>query len=313
MRRLRGVGAGVLAAAVAGGAPAAGAAELGFHVFGPCLEVDLEAEDVTGRPPITISWLDDEGRVYPGNPIRIDTADYTGLHSIDAIATSPYGTATRTLHFLVEELELTGPVAEQNPVPGLTATVTGGLSFPAEWRWSWGDGTSSPWSCDLSDPSLRTSHAYTVPGTYSVRLHARNCRGTIVSAPLAVTVGEPDAIEIEVFEAQGCAAGFCVFGTGEAIGFEQEFSAVPSELRYDWDGDGVADEVSAGVVAEHAYPLPGVYRPVLTAVRGGQEDTEVHEMWLLISGAPVLVIFEDGFESGGTGRWSRVVESAAGP
>lgn len=300
----------LLAAAGVGAeeAPAVPPGAGGFHVFPPCIRVRLTAEGVTGRPPISFTWQADSGQVYFGNPVEIETEDYEGFHAITVTATNAWGSGSFTTFLLVEELAVGPAAADQNPTPSLTVTVTGSMTGANEWSWNWGDGTVSPWRC-VGDPTFEESHTYAQAGTYLVRLRGRNCRdGTLAGPALAVAVGDPDAIEVEVFAAQGCAAGFCVFDVGEPVVFAQAFSAVPTELRYDWDGDGAVDQVSASPVSIHAYPDPGAFRPRLTAVRGVHQHTLVHAEWLLITGSPSGAIFADGFESGDLSAWS----SAAG-
>jgi PKD repeat protein len=282
----------------------------GFWTLPPCYSVTFTAQGVTGKPPISLTWDSDLGERFTGNPIHLDTTAYTGFHRLTIHATNPYGSASRDVFFRVEYLSVPTPIATSpNPSPDLTISVTAEPVGATEWHWLWGDGSQSPWTSDCS--AFSTSHTYPASGTYQLRMEARSCNeGPLQSAPLTVTVGDSDAIDILVWQVEGCQSGFCVFQTGDPLTFDQLFSAIPDRLDYDWDGDGTPDQSSLFPIPTHTYLLPGAYRPILTAHRGTSSATRQHDGFILIEGPAQHLVFEDGFETGDLGAWSRAVSPA---
>lgn len=55
-----------------------------------------------------------------------------------------------------------------------------------------------------------------------------------------------------------CPFGFCIFPAGTPILFQQTFAGTPTAYRYDWNGDGSFEQVSATPVPSHAYPAAGL-------------------------------------------------------
>ena len=252
----------------------------------PCIDIRLAAEDVTGKPPFEYTWSTDSGQQWTGNPVVIDTGTLpTGIANIVLEVANDWGTTTGSINLDITRLvgPLAEPIADESPSPDLTVAVMASAEGAHEWRWDFGDGTVTPWlvSCDFTT-SVAT-HTYATPGTYSVVAYARTCReGPIASPPLEVSVGDPNAIQLLEFQAQGCTDHFCVFATGDPVSFAIETSATPDRYYYDWDGNGTIDEVTSQPVT-HAYSAFGVYTPVLTVERGTATDTLVHPTLLLVN------------------------------
>jgi len=162
------------------------------------------------------------------------------------------------------------PVADEAPSPDLEVTFMAEAWGAHEWRWTFGDGSGPTGWMEHPCHHHRSvvTHTFPGPGTYPVVATARNCRdGQRRSEALLVRVGDPDAISLTRFEAIGCGEVFCAFARGELVRFEVEASAVPERYLWDWDGDGVVDEVTDEVVG-HRYGEFGVYSPVVTVERG---------------------------------------------
>jgi len=142
---------------------------------------------------------------------------------------------------------------------------------------------ATPWlapQCAFETSTV--THTFPAPGTYQVTATARNCRdGQQTSQPLAISVGDPNVIELLRFEAQGCEAGFCIFQRGQPINFLVEASATPERYLWDWDGNGTVDEVTT-VPVPHAYGEYGIYTPRVTVERGTGSDTLVHGQYILV-------------------------------
>ncbi len=288
-------------AATTGGAPS----------FPPCVDVRFTANGVTGRPPLTFSWLSDTLEQLSGNPVDLDTTAYSaGSHQLTLTVSNAWGNTQAVAPFEVEALAADLPTAAANPAPGLQATIDGSGSGYNEWRFDWGDGQVQPWQQGCVAP---TSHTYAAAGTYLVRLEVRNClSGPLAGAPLPVTVGGTNLL-VTGFQALGCQFGACAFPAGQTLTFLQTFSQPPALLFYDWDGDGATDEISALPVALHAYPTPGFYRPRVTAEWGTESAERVHERWIHVSSNPEPYAFYDGFETGAATCWTAVAGAPPGP
>jgi hypothetical protein len=257
----------------------------GITVVPPCVPVELTA-DVEGKPPLTLTWQGAGGFTASGNPVVVDTGLLpAGEQSIVLTVANAYGEATAAVSLAVAQLAPIprAPVPDEAPSADLEATFTITAAGAYEWRWDFGDGTTTPWlapQCAFETSTV--THTFPAPGTYQVTATARNCRdGEHTSQPLAISVGDPDVIAIRRFEALGCDEVFCLFDVGEEVRFEVETSAPPERYLWDWDGDGTVDEVTTGVVA-HRYEAFGIYVPVLRVERGEGVDVLLHERWILV-------------------------------
>jgi PKD repeat protein len=209
-----------------------------------------------------------------------------GEQSIVLTVANAYGEATAAVSLAVTQLAPIrwAPVPDEAPSADLDATFTITAYGAYEWRWDFGDGTSTPWlapQCAFETSTV--THTFPASGTYQVTATARNCRdGKFTSQPLAISVGDPNVIDLLLFEAQGCEVGFCIFQRGQPINFLVEASATPERYLWDWDGNGTVDEVTA-VPVSHAYSEYGIYTPRLTVERGSGSDTLVHGQYILVN------------------------------
>jgi hypothetical protein len=124
-----------------------------------------------------------------------------------------------------------------------------------EYRFSWGDGSESPWS-----PSTSASHAWTNPGPYEVKSQAR-CRvhTNVVSdwsMALNVTVVEEtiSAPERPIGPSSVCPDEPKTFSTGGA----KSSCDHDVEYQFDW-GDGTYSGWSTSPTSNHAWSVKGVY------------------------------------------------------
>jgi len=108
---------------------------------------------------------------------------------------------------------------------------------------------------------MRPTHAYTLPGEYSVALTVLDNDGASSSATLIVIVTEPNAPPVANFAAAPSAVV-----PGETV----QFDAVGTLdgdgwiVSYQWDfGDGTS---ASGSTVEHQYSTPGTYPVALTVV-----------------------------------------------
>ncbi len=175
------------------------------------------------------------------------------------------------------------PIA--NPVPdvqvdslfegevGVSVPVSATISDPptnsVEYRWFWGDGSSSSWTAGTSGTS---SHTYTSDGYYTAYIAAREVGGdgfitwskTRIAiydysnnAPYAAPGYELDPITYEPESPD----------TGDVIVFTSHFVDDESdELTYVWNfGDTYT---GMGAVVEHQYTTPGTYEVTLSVDDG---------------------------------------------
>ena len=162
-----------------------------------------------------------------------------------------------------------GPGQNQPPVAAFTATPTEGVApltvqfdasgsadpdgVIASYSWNFGDGGAAS--------SVTTSHTFTSPGAFTVRLTVTDNRGATGSAERLVTVSdESGAVPPQ--------ARFTATPTsGDApltVAFDASASSAPggSIVSYAWDfGDGSS---GSGVSASHTYEAPGTFTAVLT-------------------------------------------------
>ena len=107
---------------------------------------------------------------------------------------------------------------------------------------------SSPWLVGCQ--GFRTTHTYPAAGSYTARLEVRNCEDPVqTSANFVITVTEQPQLAVLVFEAF-CPLGFCLFETDEPVFFTTLVQGQPTVYAYDWNGDGLTDELGpAGLQA----------------------------------------------------------------
>ncbi|MDX1998698.1 MAG: PKD domain-containing protein [Thermoanaerobaculia bacterium] len=270
--------------------------------YPPCFPVTLTANDVRGRPPLTFTWtLPNGAGTLTGNPTTLDTNRLpAGFHTIQLEIRNAHGVARSSISLVVESLGFaTTPTATRQPDGSYRFHAQ--TSGATEWRWTWGDGTGTPWltGCD----GLELEHRFPAPGTYTVTVEARNCRQPAISRVFTVQVVQ-QILEIATFQPSCPTTPYCTFPTGAPVPFAQSIAGPAALYLYDWNGDGFDEEVSAAPVLSHAYPSPGFYLPRLTVFGVDQAVSRSAPAPIQITGSPLNLIFADGFETGNLSRWS---------
>lgn len=288
---------------LAGGVPPCGegvraASEL-FPTYPPCFEVTLEAE-VSGRPPLEVTWTLPDGGTLTGNPVALDTGLLpTGFSEILLEVSNDAGTVSSSVALAVEPLRFS-PGPSFTVLDGTTVAAEAQTTGATQWRWSWGDGTGTGWlsGCEGYAPT----HTYPAPGTYAVRVEARSCREGPLAATATLDLGGGTAPLVERFEVVCPTAPFCSFEAGVPVPFDVVVSGTVDAYLYDWDGDGSDEEVVASPVFEHVFSTAGFFIPRLTVVSGSDFDVRHLEAPVeIVAGSGVL--FSDGFESGDLRHW----------
>ena len=93
-----------------------------------------------------------------------------------------------------------------------------------------------------------------------------------------------------------------VWATGEPLAFETVVTGTPEAYLYDWDGDGLADEVATAPVTAHTYSTPGIFTPRVTVYAGSFQASALAPAPVdVVAGSGLL--FSHGFESGDLSGW----------
>lgn len=281
------------------GEPGPVASEL-VSAYPPCFEVTLEA-DVSGLPPFEVTWTLPGGSVLTGNPVVLDTGLLpTGFSEVVLAVSNDHGTVTHPVALSVEPLAFSSPPSF-TVVEGTTVQARANTTGATEWRWSWGDGTTTAWlsGCDGFAPT----HTYPAPGTYAVQVDARSCRDGPLTATGTLDLGSVGAPLIERFQARCSTEPFCAAEAGQALAFDSLVSGPVDTYLYDWTGDGFDDEVGSEPIPAHVFASPGFYTPRLTVVSGSSVDIRYHPAPIEVFSTSTL-LFADDFESGDLRHWS---------
>jgi uncharacterized protein YkwD len=203
---------------------------------------------VQGPGPFLETWELGDGRhVAVNNPTIVYPA--AGVYHVKVTVKNPIGETSYSAPITVVP-HVSAQFLPGDDTPGLGQEInflnTGGGQQPVQYRWDFGDGTTSA--------EAQPSHTFTTPGTYNVKLVAENAFGVSESSQL-VTVGTPPKADIMV--AENTPAGTHL--AGEVVLVEGDTSGTD----YSWEmGDGRRYN-SAKI--SHAYRQTGDYYVTLTA------------------------------------------------
>ena len=283
-------------------APVAGS---GLDSWPKCVDVTFTGQGVTGLPPLTYTWEVSNGTRFFGNPGTLYTEVLDpGAYSAQLAVSNAYGTRrSLPVLFSIESLS-PGPTPVWTNLGSRVVELQAQATGATEYQWVFGDGVTSAWIQGCLGRTV--THTYPAVGTYSARLRVRNCEDPQQNGSV-FTVDVADELQLAVLVwAAFCDLGFCFFDTSESVFFTTLVQGNPTTYSYDWDGDGLTDEVSAVPIASHIYHRAGTYLPRLTITRGTQVSTYLHQLPLVVLQASGP-IFADGFESGTTAAWSLTV------
>lgn len=146
-----------------------------------------------------------------------------------------------------------------------TKIVTGTLT---KWTWDFGDGTTS----SLQNPS----HIFSTPGTYVVKLIARNSFGCNGIRTKEIVVNDKPNVQFTADKISGCAP--------LSVGFDNLTTTEPSSA-YFWDfGDG---EISYSKTPSHLFEKEGVFTvKQIVTTPGGCSDTLVRTGYITVLSSP---------------------------
>ncbi|MFW3170538.1 PKD domain-containing protein [Geodermatophilus sp. CPCC 206100] len=240
--------------------------------------------DATGGQDFRGAWrFGGDGR-WTGN-----TDWFTGRLDEVAVYGTPLSAAqVRTHH----DVGRSGVAANRAPaavfgssVTDLTASFDGRASSDVDGTirshsWSFGDGTTGT--------GATVQHAYSRPGTYSVRLTVTDSAGATgtVTQPVTVTAPVPNQPPTAAFTAAATGLVARVDGTASA-------DADGTVASHAWDfGDGSS---GTGGTASHAYPKAGTYTVQLTVTDDdGARTTTTRQVTVAPTAGP-QVLAQDAF------------------
>lgn len=247
-----------------------------------CSQISFTANGVTGNPSPSLAWevkrvpagtvVDTGGNVNPFT-WDIDPGE-TGTFAATATATNSAGSNSRTSQNVtvtsLPTLAFTGPGNAPTVVSNSGGTVVFNIQAAGatEWNWNFGDGTSTGW---ISDPVTGPSptHVYTSTDTYSVTVQIRNCNaGPITSNAVDVLV-EVEPLGILSFGAN-CLGAVCFLSTGESVIITHTIQGSPDTYEYDWNGDGIYEDVRGAAATNHVFCSSGNPSPMLKVRRGAE-------------------------------------------
>ncbi len=152
------------------------------------------------------------------------------------------------------------PVPNQNYIYTTTG-ATSNNGHVLEYRFNWGDGTSSAWSTAKS-----AQHAWTTNGQKSITIDARcqqhtdktnTSAATVVEVMPAETVSKPGAPTGELVPAPNQDYAYATTGATSNLGHEIEY-------QFSW-GDGSFSDWSSSTSASHAWANDGARNVTVTA------------------------------------------------
>lgn len=271
-----------------------------------CVPITLEALNISGFPEPTKSWeIRDQNDVVVAtagdvNPFVWETIDQSPGVSPGPTDPYPAGTytakvtvnngttksATRSLTLLaLPSLPPAGGFLPTNDAfTGGTVQFHVAAAGATEWRWDFGDGSTSVWSSDpVTGPN--PVHTYTAVGNYTVTVRVRNCiEGARESGPLVAAIlrVEPLVAAFQATSGVSCFGNFCEAQVNTPITFNDMSAGNPTAYSYDFDNTGSSPSScsfgapSATPDESHTYTQQGNYRPCLKVTRGLEESIDVH-------------------------------------
>ncbi|HEX3530214.1 MAG TPA: PKD domain-containing protein [Thermoanaerobaculia bacterium] len=284
----------------------------GGGASGPvCSPVTLTAVGATGRGTLAFSWNVKDPNSHlvvtggAGSPYLWDTTGLSpGIYTAAVTVSNGFGSPATSPPTNVTLTALDPLPGAGQFTPANDSFSFGTVSFHANvgsataWNWDFGDGQgyrgwTGPYA--VANPTF----TYSAAGTYAVKVKVKNCVQTteVESAPLSVHVTQVQPVVVQTFQAQ-CNLAPCSFSINQAILFNQVVTGSPTQLQYDWDGNGTFDQtvaVTGGAVAStitHTYTTIGRYAPIIRAIRGTEPPVDFQQSAFTV---------DDGSGGGGNG------------
>jgi len=176
----------------------------------------------------------------------------------------------------------------------LYVELDGGASYDPDgavvhYQWAFGDGTSAN--------QIRSEHAFSIPGGYTITLTVRDNNGATASAQVAVRVNAPNRPPVAVAQVSPDPAT-----VGEPVTFDASGSTDVEDkiIAYSWEfGDGTS---AATPSTTYTYVEPGTYTVallVIDAAGAGCRTTHVLEVQLGdLAPQPVISSSSDSVQVG---------------
>jgi PKD repeat protein len=263
---------------------------------GPLVPVaDFNATPLKGNRPLTVvfmdnstnsptSWTWDFGDLSLVNATRqnpVHTYANTGLYTVSLTATNGAGSNQVIKTNYINVTNIPVPIARFRGNP-TTGTIPLNVEFtdqstgsPTAWSWTFGDiGTGN--TSTLRNPT----HAYTVPGTYTVSLTVSNDGGSN-------TMTRSGYIQVNARRPVVSFTGTPRSGTRPLeVTFTDTSTNYPTSWSWDF-GDGSTSTLQNPV---HIYTRAGTYRVTLIATNSAGSDTESINNYITVT-APFAADF----------------------
>lgn len=236
------------------------------------------AFDPTGTasasPVVSVNWDFGDGSTASSSgrptPISHTYALPDAAYTVTLTLVDSFGDRETVSHSVTtDELPTASFTGPTSGVAGTAVTFDGsGSSDPdgsiAGYSWSFGDGTTG-----AAGPA--TSHTYSAPGSYMVKLTVTDSSGQQSTTSHPITIDEPPTAAFT-----GPASGLA----RAPVKFAGSGSSDPdgSIVGYSWSfGDGTTS--TAGPAASHVYLAPGTYTVTLTVTdSSGLQSTTSHQI-----------------------------------
>jgi hypothetical protein len=280
-----------------------------------CTPITFTAQNVTGRPPLTLAWRVLQGAVpLPGvsgntNPFAWTTSTVAaGTYQGEITVSNGFGSPAVAVGSVTLTALPTLPGAGSfaptvDPFDGAEVQLHVTVPGATEWNWDFGDGQSTGW---VSDPNTgpNPTHIYATAGQKSITVSVRNCLvpTPVTSAALVIEITQTEPL-VASFGVNGCSFGLCTFSTGQNLSFTDLSSGLTSAVDYfyDWNHTGSDSGTctfptfgAATPAANHVYSAAGTFTPCLKLTRGAETSVTVHSPQIIISGATTKSIALSG-------------------
>ena len=260
-------------------------------VLEPAPIADFMANPVSGATPLTVDFTDtstggsvtswmwnfgDNTTSTLQNPSH--TYSVVGVYTVSLTVSGPGGTNTITKvnHITVGDAP---PVADFSgaPLSGIAPYTVNFTDLSAgvvtSWAWDFGDGDN--------DTAQHPSHAYTVPGTYTVSLTASGPGGMDTETKVGyVTVIDPPPV-----------ADFSGTPVTGVLPLSVDFTDLTTGAVTGWSWDFGDLGTSSAQNPSHTYTSAGTYSVSLTSTGPGGSDTETKVSYITVSEQPPIANF----------------------
>ena len=240
----------------------------------PAAGQSVQFTDTSSGAPTSWTWtFGDGGTSSARSPTHVYAAAGTFTVTLKAANAGGTGTTSTSVTVAANAVSLPDPHFSITPNPATAGQIVQftdtTLHSPTSWSWNFGD----PYATANTSAAKNPTHAYTVAGTYTVRLTATNSAGS-ASTTNTVTVN-PTASVVPP------AAAFTAAYTGAALTEQFTDRSTGSPTSWSWNfGDAVSGiaNTSSAKNPTHRFSRTGTYVVKLTVVNAAGSSTVSHTL-----------------------------------